>query len=136
MTTPAYCTRADLALVGLSPNLYAGHAEVTTTTLDTMIGMRSSFMDDYLAQFFKLPLVSWGPSLSIVCAQLVSWDVMCLIGHDPDQAATSVWRDRRDEAMTAIQAIAKRGSPSIVDSTPTTKIESAPAMSSEPKRGW
>lgn len=135
MTAPAYCTRADLALVGVSPDLYAGHTEITDAVLESMIAIRSGYAGDYLARYYQLPLVSWGQSLSLAVAQLVAWDLACRLGHNPDDAGTSVWRDRRDEALATLERIAKFGSPGIVDSTPTV-VESGWSCSSERRRGW
>jgi hypothetical protein len=132
---PSYATIDDLALVGLSPALYEGRTDITPTVLASMIAMRSSFAEDHLGQFYKLPLVSWGSSLTIAVSQLVAWDVLSIIGHDPDAAGTSVWRDRRDEAIATLERLAKHGSPSIVDSTPAA-VEAAPSFSSEVRRGW
>ena len=136
MTVAVYATTTDLALVGLSAALYTGNAAIGNTTIADLLAVRSEFADDYIAQFYKLPLVAPYPgALRTAVAQLVAWDVMCLVGHDPDAAGTAIWRDRRDEAMTTLDRIAKHGSPGIVDSTPTKK-ESAPYCVSETQRGW
>lgn len=130
-----YCTVADLALVGLSPALYESRPEIDAALIGGLITVRSSFAEDFLARFYRLPLLSWGGSLTIAVSQLVAYDLMCLIGHDPDQTGTSVWMQRRDEALATLERIAKFGGAGIVDSTPTA-VESAFVVSSEPRRGW
>jgi len=128
-----YASLDDLRTGGMSGEL--------VDTLDAAVVMRalanrSSFAEDFLARFYKLPLKRWGASLSIAVAQLAAWDlVSSVIGFNPEDLSNAVWRDRRDEAMATLDRLALHGGPGFEDSSPMIE-ESAPVMLSERRRGW
>jgi phage gp36-like protein len=130
-----YASLDDLGSYGLSPALYEGSAEITPARLTTMLSARSAYADDYLGRFYALPMVTVSQSVTIAVCQLVAWDAMRILGHNPDEQGTSQWRDGRDEALATLERIAKYGSPGCTDSTPEVE-ESGIAAYSEPRRGW
>jgi len=131
----AYATRTDLAGCGLKAELTA---DVPTADLDAGLEKRSRFADGYLAKRYVLPLVAWGEDLTLAVCQLEAWDVLTtIVGFNPDDAANSNWKDRRDEALAWLKDVAaSRVDPvGIVDSSATAE-RVGPIAWSNPPRGY
>ena len=130
---PSYADHDDLVTAGLSASIVD---ELDPALVERSLARRSSFAEDFVARFYKLPLKKWGASLSIAVAQLAAWDLMsAVVGFNPDDAGNTVWRDRRDEALQTLERLATHGGPGFEDSSPQLE-ESAPVIDSEPARGW
>jgi hypothetical protein len=128
-----YADPDELATVGLSAELLAS---IDPAAVARALLLRSSFAEDFVARFYKLPLKRWGGSLSIAVAQLAAWDlVSSVVGFNPEGPGNAIWRDRRDEAMGTLERIALHGGPGFEDSSPRLE-ESAPVVATERGRGW
>lgn len=135
--TTRLAEQADLVQVGLNAALIAS---LSSPTINGALDKRSTFALGYLEASgrYTMPLTAWGDDLRLAVCQLVAWDLLTtLVGFNPDDAANSNWRDRRDEALAWLRDVAAgKVIPSgVVDSTAST-TETNVSIGSEPLRGW
>lgn len=134
---PQYAVIADLAQGGVSN---ANTSEIPAATLDAVLLKRSVYADGYLGKRYTLPILAWGDDLRLAVSQLSGWDVMAVVLQmNPEDAANSNWRDRRDEAQRWLEGVAAgRIVPTgIVDSSPAEGADvGGPECLSEEPRGF
>jgi phage gp36-like protein len=126
-----YATAAELKAL---PGAGAYCATIADADCNAALQRASGRADDYLREYYALPLTSWGASLKqVVCHIALYW----LTAHEGFDAmsAGSTPRQLYEDALATLERMATRGSAGIVDATPEID-EGGAKVYSRPRRGW
>lgn len=113
MTVP-YAVLDDLSIYGLNASVLS---LLTPIQQQAALDAASDLIDGYLNSKFKLPLVTFGKSLTQKVCEIASWNLLSIRGFDPEDPADAEVKKRYDVALQWLQDI-KNGeiTPNVVDS--------------------
>jgi phage gp36-like protein len=127
-----YATRAQLAIYGLPARLLT---QLSVEDQDAQLEAASAEADDYLRRQYDLPLSSWGVSLSKHVCAIASFNIMAVLGYNPEGEDTIFGR-RADLAYKFLNDVsAGRADIGGVDET-AAEDEGGPSVWCDEPRGW
>lgn len=131
MPASQYATAAELRAL---PGAGAYCEGISDADCDAALQRASGRADDYLREYYTLPLTSWGESLKqAVCHVALYW----LTAHEgfDSSAAGSTPRRLYEDALASLERMSTHGSAGVVDASPETE-EGGAVVYSKPLRGW
>lgn len=130
-----YATQADLESHGVGGSAFA---ELPSNVIEDALSSASATADEYLAQRFALPIVSWGTQLRAAVASIAAHQLFGVRGYNPSLGPDEVVRQRFKDAMDWLRDV-REGSAAgvgIVDSSPSDTETRHVIVVSRPRRGW
>lgn len=132
---------------GVALNIAAGNAATNnvwtansiSSRLDSLILAQCSIANGYITASGKvLPLVSWGEDLKQCVAKLLAYELMRLVGYNPETPGNSVWRDGFNDAMGWLRDLAagRASNVNMIEATPTDTKADRIEVYTEKQRGW
>jgi len=114
-------------------------ANAISTRLDALALAQSSVADGYIAASGKtLPLSSWGADLQLNVAKLLAYEMMRLVGYNPETPGNSTWLDGYNQAMNWLRDLAagRASNVNMIETTPTDTKADRIEVYTEKQRGW
>jgi len=127
-----YATPADVSTYGVAAEALAS---VSHEKLARHLIAWTGWVDDQIGKRFKLPLVKWSVSLTMLLSEIVAWTVLSNRGVTPQTGDKDI-EGRHTKARASVIDIAEHragSSDEYVDSTPTV-ADDAPYTFSRPRR--
>jgi len=138
MTAQSLATAADLAQLGLPSAVLTRADEKTAGTTARCLAAGNARAASALASAgYALPLAAWGLDLTLQVCAWSAFQILCVVGFNPDNLADVAAKLRYDAAEAWFQDVAAgRVAPSeIVDATPD-EPDDAPTVATSCRRGW
>lgn len=121
-----YATRDDLASV-ISAAALTHPAVKASAVQDAQLLRASEYIDGYLRDQFKLPLVEWGSDVVQACCDIAAYRLVCLRGFNPE--TDGMYQDNFRMQTDWLKQVANGVvSPDVVDASPSAEPgQQAPA---------
>jgi hypothetical protein len=107
--------------------------------VDAVLAAQSAIADGYIAASGKkLPLASWGDDLRQAVAKMAAYEILSVLGHNPETPGNALWRDRYLDAMGWLKDIqaGRASNVNMVETSPVGTLLDRIETVSEGQRGW